>query len=65
MEYQEAFVEYQEAFVEYQEAFVEYQEAIYDIGTELLIPELKVCLPYKNYTFFKKSRRFPDNSDEI
>ncbi len=39
-------------------------KAIYDIGTEILIPELNMCLPYKNDTFFKKSGRFPDSHNE-
>ena len=41
------------------------KKAIYDIGTEILMPELNMCLPYKNYTFFKKYGRFPDLLDEI
>ena len=46
-------------------SFLAYTNELSSIGTEILILELNMCLPYKNYTFFNKSGRFPDLLDEI
>ena len=46
-------------------SFLAYKNELSSIGTEILMPELNMCLPYKNYTFFKNSGRFPDLLDEI
>ena len=40
------------------------KKVISNIGTEILLLQYFMCLPYKNDTFFEKSGRFPNPHNE-
>ena len=45
-------------------SFLAYKNVLSSTGTEILLLQYFMCLPYKNYTFFKNSGRFPNPHNE-